>query len=55
MKSQKKSQKKSKSKWVWIVLSCLPPTITDEPFWLMLMEKNIHVVDNSFTYSYGNE
>jgi hypothetical protein len=31
------------------------PTTTDEPFWLMLMEKGIHVVDNSFTNFDGNE
>jgi hypothetical protein len=31
------------------------PITTYELFWLMLVEKGVHVVDKSFTYSNGNE
>jgi len=31
------------------------PITIDEPLWLMLMEKGVHVVDNSFTNSDGDE
>jgi len=30
-------------------------TTTNEPFWLMLVEKGVHVVDKYFTYFDGNE
>ncbi len=45
----------------WIVDNLHPsdnvvvPTTTNEPFWLMLVEKGIHVVDNFFTDSNGYE
>ncbi len=45
----------------WIVDNLHPsndvviPTTTDEPFWLMLVEKGVHVVDKSFIDSDGNE
>jgi len=45
----------------WIVDNLHPgdnvaiPTTIDEPFWLMLMEKGVHVVDESFTNYDGNE
>jgi hypothetical protein len=31
------------------------PTTIDEPFWLMVVEKGVHVVDKSFTDFDGNE
>jgi hypothetical protein len=45
----------------WIVDNLHPndnvviPITIDEPFWIMLVEKSVHVVDNSFTNFDGNE